>query len=87
MFEQLILTKNPEIVFISGFLLSRFLEAPAVEPEYKYEWQKPDYDASQDKFMQRFDENGNFVNLPKMEDENEIKLPEIFYHFKKEKEE
>ena len=73
--------------FISGFLLSRFLEAPTVEPEYKYDWQKPDYDASQDKFMQRFDEKGNFVNPPKIEEEEVLKIPEIFYRFKKEKEE
>ncbi|MFB0909897.1 MAG: rhomboid family intramembrane serine protease, partial [Flavobacterium sp.] len=29
----------------------------------KYDWEKPDFDPVEDKFMQRFDENGNFVNL------------------------
>ena len=59
-------------------------DAPKIEPEYKYDWQKPDFDASQDKFMQRFDANGNFVNPPKVEEpEPEIKLPDFFYHFKK----
>jgi hypothetical protein len=33
----------------------------------RYEWEQPDYDPQTDKFMQRFDENGNFVNLPKPE--------------------
>ena len=30
------------------------------------------FDPGQDKFMQRFDENGNFVNLPKPEIEEDI---------------
>jgi membrane associated rhomboid family serine protease len=69
--------------FISGLILSRLIAAPKIEPEYKYDWQKPEFDVSQDKFMQRFDENGNFVNPPKIEEpEIEIKLPEISYHFK-----
>jgi hypothetical protein len=37
-------------------------------PEYKktkYDWEKPDFNSEEDKFMQRFDENGNFVNLPR----------------------
>jgi membrane associated rhomboid family serine protease len=67
--------------FIAGFILSKLLEAPKVEPELKYDWQKPDYDPSQDKFMQRFDENGNFVNPPKPE-EDELKISNILYHFK-----
>jgi hypothetical protein len=29
---------------------------------------KPDYNPSADPFMQRFDENGNFVNLPTKEE-------------------
>ena len=37
--------------------------------------------------MQRFDEKGNFVNPPKIEEEEVLKIPEIFYRFKKEKEE
>jgi hypothetical protein len=35
-----------------------------VKKTIKYDWEHPDFDPSQDKFMQRFDENGNFVNLP-----------------------
>lgn len=50
--------------FVSGFLLSLFFKAPSyTEKTYKYEWQKPDYDASKDPFMQCFDEEGNFVIL------------------------
>ncbi len=32
----------------------------------------PDYNPANDKFMQRFDENGNFVNPPVIEPEEEI---------------
>ena len=37
----------------------------------KYVWQQPDFDESQDKFMQRFDDDGNFQNLPKVEENRE----------------
>ena len=50
--------------FISGLLLSFLYATPELKRTIKYEWEHPDFDPSQDKFMQRFDENGNFVNLP-----------------------
>lgn len=50
--------------FIAGFALSIILKTKDYVKLSKYEWQRPDYDATVDKFMQRFDENGNFVNLP-----------------------
>jgi hypothetical protein len=40
----------------------------------KYDWEHPDFDPSEDKFMQRFDENGNFVNLPKLEENAELRI-------------
>jgi membrane associated rhomboid family serine protease len=49
---------------ISGLLLSFLYTTPELKRTIKYDWEHPDYDPSQDKFMQRFDENGNFVNLP-----------------------
>jgi membrane associated rhomboid family serine protease len=49
---------------VSGFLLSLFYKASIYPKLLKYDWQQPDYDPSQDKFMQRFDAAGNFVNLP-----------------------
>jgi membrane associated rhomboid family serine protease len=48
----------------SGFLFAIFFKTTAYSKIIKYDWEHPDYDVSQDKFMQRFDENGNFVNLP-----------------------
>jgi membrane associated rhomboid family serine protease len=49
---------------IVGFVFSFALKTPEYKKLIRYDWEKPDYDASQDKFMQRFDEHGNFVNLP-----------------------
>ncbi|MTG97330.1 MULTISPECIES: rhomboid family intramembrane serine protease [Myroides] len=52
--------------FIAGLILSYVIEEPEIpEKYYKYDWQKPSYDASQDPFMQCFDENGNFIVIPK----------------------
>jgi hypothetical protein len=48
---------------ITGFFASLIYKA---QNKAKYDWEHPDFDPSEDKFMQRFDENGNFVNLPKL---------------------
>ena len=40
----------------------------------RYDWEQPDYDPQTDKFMQRFDENGNFVNLPSPEFTEELPI-------------
>jgi membrane associated rhomboid family serine protease len=53
---------------ISGFVLTLVYKTPEYKKVIKYDWEHPDFDPSQDKFMQRFDENGNFVNLAKPEE-------------------
>ena len=58
---------------ITGFALSMFYKTPEYKKIIKYDWEHPDFDPTQDKFMQRFDENGNFVNLPIEEVDDEIK--------------
>lgn len=55
--------------FLSGFFLSILYKAEEYHKVYQYDWERPDYDASQDKFMQRFDAKGNFMNPPKPEEE------------------
>ena len=55
---------------ITGFALSLFYKTPEYKKVIKYDWEHPDFNPSEDKFMQRFDDNGNFVNLPVIE-ENE----------------
>lgn len=55
---------------LTGFLLSLLYKTPEYKKLIKYDWEHPNFDASTDKFMQRFDENGNFVNLPQEEEES-----------------
>jgi len=52
---------------ITGFAFAIGFKTPEYRKMIRYEWERPDYDPSDDKFMQRFDEHGNFVNLPKPE--------------------
>lgn len=56
-----------------GGLIAGFVFAVAFKtPEYKkmalYDWEQPNFNPQEDKFLQRFDENGNFVNLPLIEE-------------------
>ena len=57
---------------ISGFILTFFYKKVEYKKVIKYDWERPDYNPVDDKFMQRFDANGNFVNLPKPEIEEDI---------------
>lgn len=59
---------------LTGFLLSFIYKTPEYKKELKYDWEKPDFNPIEDKFMQRFDENGNFVNLPAIAEE-EVEPP------------
>ena len=54
---------------ISGVIFAILLKSPEYKKVPKYEWEHPEYDVAEDKFMQRFDENGNFINLPLVEEE------------------
>ncbi|MGG7035294.1 MAG: rhomboid family intramembrane serine protease [Flavobacterium sp.] len=71
---------------ITGFAFAIGFKTAQYQKPIKYDWESPDYDASQDKFMQRFDENGNFVNLPKEEPQEIVDsyfvsdIP-VFYEF------
>ena len=53
---------------VTGFVFSFIYQTPEFKKVPKYDWEKPDYNAQEDKFMQRFDENGNFINLPVIEE-------------------
>ena len=56
---------------ITGFVISLIYKTPEFKKIIKYDWEHPDFNPNDDKFMQRFDENGNFVNLPVVEIEEE----------------
>jgi membrane associated rhomboid family serine protease len=58
--------------FVAGCLLALIYKTEKYKKVFKYDWEHPNYDSTQDRFMQRFDENGNFVNLPAEEEEQVI---------------
>ena len=64
---------------LTGFILSLVYKTPEYKKVIKYDWERPDFEPSEDKFMQRFDANGNFVNLPEIE-ENGDKLEMLPYY-------
>ena len=73
--------------FFVGFFLSFFFKENHIENK-KYDWQRPDFNPENDPFLRQFDENGNFIELPKELPEEEIvpKLPRkirIVYKLKK----
>lgn len=51
--------------FLVGIGLAFLLEKKQYEAVYKYDWQRPDFDPSEDIFMKHFDENGMFNPKPK----------------------
>lgn len=53
---------------IVGLFFTKIFNVLPYNKTYKYDWEKPDFDATKDKFMQRFDGNGNFVNIPKVDE-------------------
>ncbi|MBF6608480.1 MAG: rhomboid family intramembrane serine protease [Flavobacterium sp.] len=66
---------------ITGVALAVFYKTPEYKKEIRYDWEHPDYDATTDKFMQRFDENGNFVNPPPPEPAEEIQSTIYIYNY------
>lgn len=90
---------NPEISWeghLSGFLVGlvfSFIFKTNPIQNKKYEWEKEDYNPDDDPFLKQFDENGNFIELPKevieepVENEKPVeqitKRVKIVYTFKK----
>lgn len=52
---------------VTGLVMAVIFKTPDYKKFIKYDWERPDYNPVGDKFMERFDENGNFVNAPKPE--------------------
>jgi membrane associated rhomboid family serine protease len=53
---------------ITGFVSALMYKTPEYKKMLQYDWEKPEFNPVEDKFLQRFDENGNFVNLPPPEE-------------------
>lgn len=71
---------------LSGFIAGAFVALSfreSVPKPLSYKWEKPDYMADEDPFMQQFDENGNFFELPpEVECTDESSESEITYIYK-----
>jgi membrane associated rhomboid family serine protease len=65
---------------ITGVVLSLVYKTPEYKKPIKYDWEKPDFNSAEDKFMQRFDEDGNFVNLV-IEEEEGSEDPEVIQSY------
>ena len=66
---------------ITGFAFAVIFKTPEYQKVIKYDWERPDFDPAGDKFLERFDENGNFVNKPKPEPEEESDEPHLTYRY------
>ena len=53
--------------FFVGLLFAFIFKGVPLENK-KYEWEKEDFNPENDPFIQQFDESGNFVGLPKVEE-------------------
>jgi hypothetical protein len=70
---------------ITGFAFAIFFKTPDYKKAIQYEWEKPEFNPENDMFMKHFDDNGNFVNTPELEEiVEEIPATGInyIYHFK-----
>ena len=65
---------------MTGFVFALTFKTPEYKKMIKYDWEHPDFNPQEDKFMQRFDDDGNFVNLPIPEPET-VQEPEINYYY------
>jgi membrane associated rhomboid family serine protease len=54
---------------LTGFILTLVLQTKEFKKIPKYDWEQPNYNPQDDKFMQRFDQDGNFTNLPVEEEQ------------------
>jgi len=65
---------------LTGFAFAIIFKTPQYQKIIKYDWERPDFDPAGDKFLERFDENGNFVNKsPEVIDE--VEVPPITYTY------
>ncbi len=68
--------------FIAGGLVALCFRESVPKP-LTYNWEKPDYVSDEDPFMQQFDENGNFFELPpEIDHDEETETITIRYEYK-----
>ncbi|MGV7105296.1 rhomboid family intramembrane serine protease [Flavobacterium sp. U410] len=62
--------------FVTGLFMAMLLKTPQFGKPILYNWEHPDFNPEEDKFMRNFDENGNFNPPPKIiiqEEEDSVK--------------
>jgi len=64
--------------FFVGLVFAFIFKENPIERK-KYEWEREDYNPDNDPFLQQFDENGNFIELPKEMDDSaeEIRIKNL----------
>lgn len=68
--------------FLVGMVLAYRLKKQIYEPHYKYDWQHPDFDESQDEFIRQFDKEGHFNPLPLLKKDHQGYLYNDTFHRK-----
>ncbi len=68
---------------ITGFLFAFLFKKNITKPE-KYDWEQPNYNEDEDPFLKHFDDNGNFIETPSSNEENQAhtEQPNINYVYK-----
>jgi len=69
---------------VTGLLFALFFRKEIAKPK-KYAWEQEHYNEDNDPFLRHFDENGNFIEQLDQEIEEEPKITEIRYNYKKNK--
>jgi hypothetical protein len=67
--------------FLTGLVLA-FAMKTNVPSTKKYAWEHEDYNEEEDKFLQHFDENGNFIEQKEDEISTDLESLKITYHYK-----
>ena len=67
---------------LTGLFFAIVFKKAIAKPK-KYSWEESNYNENDDEFLKHFDENGNFIELPETEVEEE--QPLIKYNFKENK--
>ena len=68
--------------FLTGIVLAFFMKA-SVPSTKRYAWEHENYNEEDDKFLQHFDKDGNFIEQKEEPIPSETETLNITYHFKK----
>jgi len=66
--------------FVTGIVLAFFMKSKTPKTK-KFDWEREDYDESEDVFLKHFDADGNFIEAEKKQPQNEeIKVTYHYHH-------